>query len=87
MAFDTDALIQQLTTFVRTDLMERADYPLHPDEPLITSGLLDSFSLARVAVYIEEELAVYLPDSELTVENMDTVKQMVSQIEQWSDKE
>lgn len=87
MAFDTDALIQQVTTFVRTDLMERADYPLRPDEPLITSGLLDSFSLARVAVYIEEELSVYLPDSELTVENMDTVRQMVSQIEQWSDKE
>ena len=66
--------------------MERADYPLRPDEPLITSGLLDSFSLARVAVYIEEELSVYLPDSELTVENMDSVKQMVNQIQLWSDR-
>ena len=86
MAFDSDALLQQLTTFVRRDLMERADYPLRPDEPLITSGLLDSFSLARVAVYIEEELSVYLPDSELTVENMDSVKQMVNQIQLWSDR-
>ena len=86
MSLSSDSITQQLVEFVRADLMERAEYPLRADEPLITSGLIDSFSLARVSVFIEESFGVYLPDTELTVENMDTVNAMVQSVIQWNEQ-
>ncbi len=66
--------------FIRLELLHRPDYPLEPDEPLITGGLIDSHSLVRIAVFAESELGVIVPDSEFTVERMDTLSRMVDRI-------
>jgi len=71
---------ERLRAFVRTELLPKPDYPLADDEPLITGGLIDSFSLARVGVFAEDAFGVYLPDADLTVANMDTIERMVSSI-------
>ena len=36
--------------------------------------------MAQVGVFIETEFNLYIPDPELTVENMDTVDQITDQI-------
>jgi acyl carrier protein len=69
-----------LRDFICAELMQRPDYPLDDAEPLITGGLIDSFSLAHVGVFIEARFGVYIPDPELTVENMDTLQQIVRRI-------
>ncbi len=71
---------QQLRDFICRELLNNPTYPLKDDEPLITGGLMDSFSLAQVGVFAEQAFNVYLPDTDLTVENMDTLGQMVEQI-------
>ena len=35
---------------------------------MISMGLIDSFSLAQVAVFVEEVFGVFLPDTDLTVD-------------------
>ena len=70
----------QLRDYIRTELLGRPDYVLSDDEPLITGGLIDSFSLAQVGVFIEDAFGVYIPDSDLTVANMDSLNQMVARI-------
>jgi acyl carrier protein len=68
----------RLRDFVRSGLLREPDYPLAADEPLITGGLIDSFSLAQIGVFVEDAFGVYLPDTDLTVANMDTIERMVT---------
>lgn len=77
---DETNLRQQLREFICADLMGRGGYPLADAEPLITGGLIDSFCLAHLAVFIEMRFAVYIPDTELTVESMDTLDQIVARV-------
>ena len=71
---------EKLRTFICKDLIRDADYPLTNDEGIITGGLMDSFSLAEFAVYVEKEFGVYVPDADLTVVKMNTLDQMVARI-------
>lgn len=68
----------RLRDFVRRELLRKPDYPLAADEPLITGGLIDSFSLAQIGVFVEDAFGVYIPDTDLTVANMDIVEPMVT---------
>ena len=69
-----------LRTFVINDMIRMPDYDLQDDEPLITGGLVDSFDLALFGVYVEETFNLYIPDPDLTVENLDTLNQMVDRV-------
>lgn len=71
---------KKLGEFIRRELLHRPDYPLTEDEPLITGGLIDSHSLVRIAVFVEKDLGVYIPDTEFSVEKMDTLRGMVDRI-------
>ncbi len=73
---------EKLKKFICTEIMNDADYPLKFDEPLITSGLIDSFSLAQVGVFVEIEFKIYIPDPELTVDNMNTIDAMAARIKE-----
>ena len=77
---DKDAIKLKLKSFISEELIRDPQYPLADDEPLITGGLIDSFSLAQLGVFIEQAFGVYIPDTDLTVEKMDTLQQMVERI-------
>ena len=77
----TDATVRAaLRQFITTDLMRDPDYDLTDSEGIITGGLMDSFALAELAVFVESEFNVYIPDSDLTVAKMDTLNQMVARV-------
>jgi acyl carrier protein len=69
-----------LRTFITRELMRDGGYALRDDEKIITGGLVDSFSLAELAVYVETTFGVYIPDPELTVAEMDTLDQIVARV-------
>jgi acyl carrier protein len=71
---------EKIRAFICRELLGRANYPLANDEPLITGGLIDSFSLAQIGVFIEDAFGVYIPDNDLTVANMDTLNQIVARV-------
>ena len=70
----------KLRTYIVNELIRDPGYPLGEDEGMITGGLMDSFALADLAVFIEKEFDVYIPDPDLTVEKMDTLGQIVSRV-------
>ena len=43
------------------------------DTPLISSGIVDSFSMVSLKVFLEKKYGVSLPDSEATPEAFDTI--------------
>ena len=77
---DQNEIKAKLRQFICKEILNNADYPLKDDEALITSGLMDSFSLAQVGVFAELEFNVYIPDPELTVDRMNTLNDMAFRI-------
>ncbi|MBI5933699.1 MAG: acyl carrier protein [Chloroflexi bacterium] len=77
---DRNETMQKVRAFTLKELLKNPDYVLKNDEPLFSSGLIDSFAMAQVGVFIETEFNLYIPDPELTVENMDTVEQITDKI-------
>ena len=43
------------------------------DSPLISSGIVDSFSMVSLKVFLEKKYKISLPDSDATPEAFDTV--------------
>jgi acyl carrier protein len=77
---DRNDVLQKVRAYTLKELLKNPDYALKNEEPLFSSGMIDSFAMAQVAVFIETEFNLYIPDPELTVENMDTVDQITDQI-------
>jgi acyl carrier protein len=77
---DEDTIRQKLRAYISRELIRDPGYDLGDDEGIITNGLMDSFALAELAVYIENELNVYIPDPDLTVAKMDTLHQIVDRV-------
>ncbi len=70
---------QRLRAFILNEII-RDDLDIADDEGIITGGLMDSLSLVRVQVFIEEAFGVVIPDPQMTVATMDTLNQMVARI-------
>lgn len=77
---DEKTVREKLAAFIARELIRDRSYELNDDEGVITGGLMDSFALAELAVYIEQQFGVYIPDTDLTVAKMDTLNQMVSRV-------
>jgi acyl carrier protein len=71
---------EKLREFISHDLIRDETYDLLDDEGIITGGLMDSFALAELAVHVEREFDVYIPDADLTVAKMDTLDQIVARV-------
>jgi acyl carrier protein len=66
----------KLAKFIAEKIMKQPNRVLKPDESLIKSGKIDSFSLVDVGLYIEDEFNVRIDDVYLTADLMDTLELM-----------
>ena len=48
------------------------------DTPLISSGIVDSFSMVSLKTFLEKKYSINLPDAEATPEAFDTVDSIVT---------
>ena len=76
-----DSIRAALRAFLTKDMLNDPDYPLTDDEPLISSGLIDSFSLVDIALWVENTYGVRIEDNQLTEDNFDTVEELAAHIE------
>jgi acyl carrier protein len=77
---DRDDVKAKLRTFICAELLQDANYALTDDQPLITSGMIDSYALAQVGVFVETAFGIYIPDDDLTVENINTLNQATDRV-------
>ncbi len=71
---------ETLRAFILRDLIRDPDYPLTDTEGIISGGMMDSFALAELGVFVEQEFGVYIPDPDLIVEKMNTLDQIVGRV-------
>jgi len=77
---DETVVREKIRRYIVRELIRDSRYDLMDDESIIRDGLMDSFSLAKLGVYVEEEFDVYIPDADLTVEKMDTLDLIVERV-------
>jgi len=51
---------------------------IEPNEPIISSGLIDSFSLVDLAMLVEDTFNVRIEDSELNSDTFDSLDQLAA---------
>ena len=74
-------LTTKLSAFLATDILKQPNRAISLDEPLISSGLIDSFSLMDVALFVEDNFDVRIEDTELNADTFDNLAQLASLIE------
>ena len=72
--------IPQLSSFIATKVLKQPKRQINPDEKLISSGLIDSFNLMDLALFVEDTFGVRIEDTELNADTFDTLIQLDSLI-------
>lgn len=76
-----DGKFIQISQFITQNILKQPFRTIQPEEPLITSGLIDSFSLVDLALFIEDQFQVHIDDTELNAETFDNLTELVKIIE------
>ena len=74
-------MIDQLAKFIAEKIIKQPKRVITADEALISSGLIDSFSLMDVALYVEDTFGVRIEDTELNADTFDTLTQLAALID------
>ena len=59
-------------------LEENDDVDLNYDTPLITGGIVDSFSMVSLKLFLEKKLGISIPDAKATPQAFDSVNKIVA---------
>jgi acyl carrier protein len=76
----TDEILSGVERFIATQILKQPSRKIAADEPLLSSGLIDSFSLMDLALYVEDTFGVRIEDTELNADTFDTLNQLVALI-------
>jgi len=77
----TDTISSNLAKFIAEKILKQPNRAIAVDQSLISSGLIDSFSLMDLALYIEDTFGVRIEDTELNADTFDNLTQLTSLIE------
>ena len=76
----SDEIIAQLESFIAKEILKEPARSIRPDEALISSGLVNSFSLVDLALFVEDTFGVAIEDTELNASTFDTLDQLAALI-------
>ncbi len=77
----SEQTISNLEKFIATQILKQPNRNISADEPLLSSGLIDSFNLMDLALYVEDTFGVRIEDTELNADTFDTLNQLSALIE------
>jgi acyl carrier protein len=71
----------KLSKFIAEKILKQPGRTIAGDEKLISSGLIDSFSLMDLALFVEDTFGVRIEDTELNADTFDSLDQLSALIE------
>jgi acyl carrier protein len=77
----TQEIIATLSTKIAAEILKQPNRTIQADEALISSGLIDSFSLVDLSLLIEDEFGVTIDDTELNADSFDNLEQLAALIQ------
>ena len=70
-----------LATYLAKDVLKQPNRAIQSDEALLTSGLIDSFHLVDLALFVEDNFGVHIDDSELNASTFDSLNGLIALIQ------
>jgi acyl carrier protein len=77
-----DMIIEVLATYIANEFLKQPERLIKPDEPLLSSGLVDSFHLVDLSLFVEKSFGVRIDDSELNASCFDNLNQLAAIIKE-----
>ena len=74
-------IFSSLERFIAAEILKQPGRSIAGDEALLSGGLIDSFHLVDLALFIEDTWGVRIEDSELNTDLFDTLDQLVALVE------
>ena len=72
--------------YVIEEYLEDDEEELNYDTPLISSGIVDSFSMVSLKRFLETKYKISLPDNEATPEAFDTINSITALVQKHLNK-
>jgi acyl carrier protein len=76
----TEDLKPQLVGFITQEILKEPNRQILAGDALISSGLIGSFCLVDLALFVEDTFGVLIDDTELNAATFDTLAQLESLI-------
>jgi acyl carrier protein len=73
---DISASHARMIDYLKTEILRDPDVEIQPNTPLVSSGMVDSFSLIQVVQELEKITSLKIPASKVAPRDLDTVSQM-----------
>ena len=67
----------RLAEYMAKEILRQPGRTLQPGEALLSSGLIDSFHLVDLALFVEDNFGVHIDDAELNASTFDSLDQLV----------
>jgi acyl carrier protein len=76
----SDEVIKRVSEYISREILKDPTRQILADQPIISSGLIDSFGLVDLALFVEDAFGVRIEDIELTSSVFDTVAELAQLI-------
>jgi acyl carrier protein len=82
----SDEMKDVVLEYVRNEYIDDDDddTELDYDTPLISGGIVDSFSMVSLKVFLERKYAIQIPDARATPEAFDSVNNIVALVREYT---
>jgi acyl carrier protein len=74
-------IIEKLNIYIAREILRQPNRAIAADEKLISSGLVDSFSLVDLGLFIEDTFGARIEDTELNADTFDSLEQLAALIQ------
>lgn len=78
----SEASIAKLNAFITSEILKQPGRQLSPAEKLISSGLIDSFNLVDLSIFVETTFGVHIDDTELNASTFDSLNELAALIQE-----
>lgn len=82
-----DEMKKVVLDYVRREYLEEDDdREVDVDTPLISGGIVDSFSMVSLKRFLEKKYSIQIPDADASPEAFDTVESIVALVQRFGGK-
>ncbi len=75
---------KMIIDYVKKEFLEEdSDMEIKEDTPLISSGIVDSFSMVSLKTFLEKKFKIQIPDAKATPEAFDSVNNIITLLKEF----
>lgn len=78
-----DEMQKIVLDYVKNEYLEDEDEEIGVDTPLISGGIVDSFSMVSLKRFLENKYKISIPDEKATPEAFDTVNKICAVVKEF----